>query len=305
MNIAVIGGAGFVGSALVRRLAPDHEVTVIDNFSRGEAVRLPKDVKVIKTDAREITPLDRYDLVYDFAARVYGVRDLYRDPAALLSDNIAITTAVLRAVVAGRVPLYFYVSSSCVYDFPGAKVPHVETDTNICDTSYGFSKVAGEQLVKWYAQQYGFAYKVARLFNVYGPGDSFQSPHVIPEFIQKAEAIRDGGSRGFEILGGGAQTRDFTYMDDVVEGILTIAAHGLPGTPYNIGTGREVSIKELAIMICSAIGVEDRIFVTAPVAKEDIQRRAADNRKLRALGWNPKVTLEDGISRMVRQAVVA
>src|SRR5438128_4375741 len=246
MNIAVIGGAGFVGSALVRELVKrDHKVVVYDNGSRGKNVT--EGAITIWTDGRLMPALEGFDMVYDFAARVYGVRDLYKDPAELLADNIAITIGVLKAVVAGKVPNYFYVSSSCVYDFPGAKVPHREDDTNICDTSYGFSKLAGEQLVKWYARQYGFVAKIARLFNVYGPGDSFQSPHVIPEFIKKAEEAKTTGK--FSILGTGDQSRDFTYMDDVVEGILAIAERGAHRQAYNIGTGRATLIREGATII--------------------------------------------------------
>src|SRR4029077_6648868 len=115
VNIAVIGGAGFVGSALVRRLHPEHKVTVFDNFSRGAHINLPVGVKVVSADAMDGIPsLHGFDWVYDFAARVYGVRDLYNDPARLLADNIRITTASLEAVVLAKVPNYFYVSSSCV-----------------------------------------------------------------------------------------------------------------------------------------------------------------------------------------------
>jgi nucleoside-diphosphate-sugar epimerase len=187
-----------------------------------------------------------------------------------------------------------------VYDFPGAKVPHQEDDTNICDTSYGFSKVAGEQLVRWYAAQYGFTYKIARLFNVYGPGDSFKSPHVIPEFIKKAEEAKRTGE--FRILGDGSQTRDFTWMDDTVAGILAIANLGSNGEAYNIGTGKAVSIRMLAEMICREFGVTPE-FISEPAPREDIQKRSADNTKLRRLGWFPKMKLEDGIRRLIPIAV--
>ena len=305
MNIAVIGGAGFVGSALVRRLIPDHEVTVYDNFSRGVPSNLPAGVHAITADLREDwVNLSGFDLVYDLAARVAGARDLYRDPATLLSDNLRITSTVLDAVATAKIPTYFYVSSSCVYDFPGAKVPHVEEDTNICDTSYGFSKVIGEQLTKWYAVQYGFTAKMARLFNVYGPGDSLQSPHVIPEFLRKAEEAKTSGV--FPIFGSGAQTRDFTWLGDVVEGLLTIAEKGAHLQPYNVGTGRQVSISRLAEIVCEAAGVSPK-FVTedVPPPPEDIQLRASDNTKLRSLGWEPKMTLEQGIALMVKERVAA
>jgi UDP-glucose 4-epimerase len=295
VNIAVIGGAGFVGSALSRALIERGEdVTVFDNASRGRIENVPVQATFVRTDASNVMDLRGFDWVYDFAARVYGVRDLYKDPADMLAYNMTVTNAVLKAAM--EVPNYLYVSSSCVYDFPGAKVPHQEDDTNICDTSYGFSKVAGEQLVRWYAAQYGFSYKVARLFNVYGPGDSFKSPHVIPEFITKAEDAKTTGE--FRILGDGSQTRDFTWMDDTVAGIMAIADVGANGEAYNVGTGRAVSIRALAEIICREVGVSPK-FVSELAPREDIQRRSADNTKLRRLGWFPKMKLEDGIRRLI------
>lgn len=297
MNIAVIGGAGFVGSALVRALlAQGHVVTVFDNVSRGSASNLPTQAALIQMDAKDLHYIGEFDTVYDLAARVYGVRDLYKNPADLLADNIAITTAIARAAVRSRIPRYVYVSSSCVYDFPGAVVPHREEDTNICDTSYGFSKLAGEQIVRWYARQYEFELRIVRLFNVFGPGDSMQSPHVIPEFIRKAHRAKETGT--FEILGSGAQTRDFTWLDDCVRGILAAAIVGISGEVYNVGTGREVSILDLANIVCDIVGVQPQ-FVHGAVAKEDIQRRSANSDKLKGLGWTPEVSLEEGVRRLV------
>ena len=293
MNVAVVGGAGFVGSALVRALIEQGQsVTVFDNFSRGVEQNLPEGAAPVHMDAKDLRYIGPFQVVYDLAARVYGVRDLYKNPADLLADNIAITSAILRAATNSRVPRYVYVSSSCVYDFPGAEVPHREDDTDICDTSYGFSKVAGEQLCRWFARQYGFDLRIVRLFNVFGPGDSFQSPHVIPEFIRKAREARGTGT--FEILGSGRQTRDFTWHNDCVRGILVAAILGAPSEAYNIGTGREVSVNALAHMVCDEIGVTPE-FIHVPAPAEDIQRRAANADKLKALGWSPEVSLEAGI----------
>ncbi len=303
MNVAVVGGAGFIGSRLVKRLVEDdQQVTVFDNFSRGKPTNLPDGITLVTADAKDGgMNLRGFDWVYDFAARVAGARDLYKDPAILLSDNLRITSSVLQAVVDGQVPNYFYVSSSCVYDFPGAKVPHVEEDTNICDTSYGFSKVIGEQLTKWYARQYGFNVRIARLFNVYGPGDSFLSPHVIPEFLRKAEEARTTGE--FAILGDGTQTRDFTWMGDVIEGLLTITDRGTHLQPYNIGTGKQHSIRQLAELVCEVAGLSGIRFTmeSTPPPKEDIQKRAADNTKLRGLGWEPLTDLRTGITAMLME----
>lgn len=300
MNVGCVGGAGFIGSAFVRKMITlGADVTVYDNFSRGTPKNLPDSVKLVKADAKEGgLNLRGMDWVVDFAARVAGARDLYNDPAPLLSDNIRITDSSLRAVVDCEVPNYFFVSSSCVYDFPGAKVPHVEDDTQICDTSYGFSKVVGEQMTNWYAKQFGFSARIVRLFNVYGQNDSPLFSHVIPDFFLKAEAIKKGEATTFPILGDGSQTRDFTWMDDVIEGLVMVMMSGEHLQPYNIGTGVETSVRRLAELVCEIVGVPIPAFPSELVAKEDIQRRAADASRLRSLGWRPETDLRAGLQRM-------
>lgn len=312
MKVLVVGGAGFVGSHVVTLLHErGHYVTVADNLSRGAESNLPDTCTFLCCDARDIKAdlAERYDIIYDFAARVYGVRDLYARPADLLAENVEVTISLLRAAVCGKIKRYVYISSSCVYDHLNARVPHREDDIGLCDTSYGLSKLFGEELCRYYARQHGLSVPIARLFNVYGPRDSFQSPHVIPDFMRKAWAVVRRGAREFPIIGDGNQTRDFTWVEDAAAGILAVGEHGTSGEAYNIGTGREISIKSLAWKICDLFSASvaepspaagaAAVFRYDPAPPEDIRRRAASTGKARdVLGWEAKTTLAEGLFRV-------
>lgn len=313
-TILVAGGAGFVGAHVVKGLLQQgHEVVVLDNCSRGQEENLPDGCSFIKGDIRQLQArlrgvMEEYEVstLYDFAARVYGVKDLYKNPAELLVDNVEMTRILLQAA-AGRVKKYVYISSSCVYDFAGVQVPHVETDVCPCDTSYGWSKLFGEALTRFFAEQYGFETRLLRLFNVYGPGDSMQSAHVIPELTYKAWRVRERLAEEIPLIGDGFQTRDYTYVDDVAAGILAVAEKGRHGLAYNLGTGRETTVQELAHIICRTVGlpVSAVRFSHLPAPKEDIRRRAADIRRVTAhTGWTPTVKLEDGIRRVVLESLL-
>ena len=313
MKTVVAGGAGFVGGYVVERLlAQGHEVTVLDNLSRGKVSNLPDKGDMRTMDVRYVAALDLRgaDRVYDFAARVFGVRTLYSEPADLLAYNLEVTVALLKAAAAAGVRDYVYVSSSCIYDHPKARVPHREDDIGLCDTSYGLSKLVGEELCRYYAQQYDVRVRTVRLFNVYGPRDSFVGAHVIPDFIRKAWRVAKGETREFSIIGDGSQTRDFTWVDDAADAIVVVADKGSPGEAYNVGTGRELTMYALAMKVCDLFGLKmaggahvanagQPYFTFEEAPRQDIQRRSASVVKIaRDTGWKPEVGLEEGLRRV-------
>lgn len=308
-EVMVTGGAGFVGSHLVTAL---HErgahVTVIDNCSRGAKGNLEElgdAIKFVEWDLDMEAPnFFKADLVFDLAAVVFGVRHLYEEGADILTTNLRITQNVLEAAVSFYVKRLIYVSSSCVYDFEGVSVPHVESDVRFPESSYGQSKYIGEVLCHAYAEQHGIDIRMARLFNVYGPGDSGNSPHVIPDFMRKAHAIKVAKDAGqapgpFVMIGDGEQTRSFCYVDDIVDGLLSLG--GTPqGGPhvYNIGTEDAVCMNVLASKIMKMYGIAKwpTQGVTAP--SMDVRERSADITLAKTfLEWEPKVDLETGLAR--------
>lgn len=285
---------------------------MVDNYQRGHETNL-KSLKEIAPGALQVWSGDLTDfdvaskalsgisIVFDLAAHVCGIRDLHCMPADLVFNNLALTRNVAKASMRAGARVV-YGSSSCVYDFRGAKIPHEENQIGLPFTHYGWSKLVGERV---YAackdQDPSFSYCVARIFNVYGPKESYLSPHVIPEFIQKA--FRCKASRtDFEILGNGHQTRGFTYVNDIVEGLIMLAESDFQGEVVNLGSPQETRVLDLANMILKHIGVDSRgiEFRFAPAHPLDVQRRAASIEKAkRLLDWYPKTSLHEGLTKTI------
>lgn len=311
-KVVVTGGAGFVGSHLVGELADrGASVKVFDNFSRGTPENLEGlrgKIDLITQDLARMSPdLLTADVVFDLAAAVFGVRHLYKKGADLLTLNLRITQNVLEAIAKDEVPRLVYVSSSCAYDFAGARVPHVEEDVQFPESCYGQSKFIGEAMCHALAEQYGTDIRMARLFNVYGPGDSGNSPHVIPDFMRKADAIarakKDGHGGGpFEMIGDGEQTRAFCYIDDIVEGLLLLGSEylevPLKDRIYNFGNADEVRMIAIAAMIKVMYGIGAHPFSFIPAPDMDVRRRSADITRARTdLNWEPEVGLKEGLEK--------
>jgi len=307
----VAGGAGFVGCYLVELLlSQGWKVTVLDNFTRGNFDHLPDGILVWNADVQDLAPETLrgagVDIIFDLAAQVYGVRDLYAKPGKLLKNNLEVTCHLIGCAVRAEITKYVFVSSSCIYDHAGVKVPHREDDIGLCNTSYGLSKLVGEELLRYVAQETGLPVRIARLFNVYGAHDSWNSTHVVPDFMRKAWRLATGRSTDFPIIGDGLQTRDFTFAPDVARGILAVAERGGPCVPYNLGTGREISMRNLARLIVPLFGLDPArvTFVHEEAPPEDIRRRSADpSRAFQDLDWEPTVELEQGL-RHVKDAIV-
>lgn len=300
----VTGGAGFIGANLVRKLLDlGAKVIVFDNLERGrmENLKAVEDqIDIFKVDiTKGELPNVKADYVFHLAAKVFGVRRLHTDVANLMSSNIMGDIQVFRWAAKQGVQRLVYASSSCVYDFPGVSVPHVEYEEGIPNTFYGLSKFVGEKLLEAFKEDGLLEWSIARLFNVYGPLESLKSPHVIPEFFIKAYKILTGATKEFEIIGDGEQTRSFLFVDDAVEGLVRLAV--TPKAAYevfNLGTNREMKIKDLAVLVLKTVGIDPKEvrFVHVPAPPRDIRRRSADYSKAKKiLDWQPRVDLEEGL----------
>jgi len=303
----VTGGAGFLGSHLVDALLEDgYDVTVIDSLERGTAENLSHcldRITFIHRDLREpsqiLTPTGDY-LVFDFAAKVFGVRHLYETPWTLMTDNIQITMNNLRRW--SNAKKYVYISSSCVYDFNEAPIPHKEGDFGYLNSFYGWGKIFGELCCQALDEEKGFNYTVIRPFNTYGPRETLLYPHVIPDFIRKGYDCKYRGVKTFEILGDGKQTRSFTYSSDAVSGIMLGAKLG-EKTAYNISSPEETTIMELAELIWDIMDINpEPVFKPAPT-KEVKKRYASTLKAEQELGWKAKVDLKEGLKRTVEWMV--
>jgi len=310
MNVAVTGGSGFIGSHLVDHLLThDCHVTVLDSLERGSADNLPKThqrLTVKKVDLLDCSDLGRelteIEVLFDLAAKVSGNRELYQSPADLLATNLGITMNVAKAAAKAQVDRVVFASSSCVYDSPSPRIPHAESDLALpLQSYYGWSKLIGEIIYSAYADQFGLKVGTARIFNAYGPRESFRSPHVIPEFVKKAFELKAGKRTAFEVLGDGNQTRSFLYVSDAVSGLVKLAESDYCEA-FNFGSDKEVKIADLAESILRRFGLdpEQVKFQYEPLNPIDVKRRAADISKARtSLRWEPRIDLEEGLTNTI------
>jgi len=299
MKILVTGGAGFIGSHIVDRLVQEgYEIAVVDNLSTGKRRQVNRAAKFYRTDIRSgwlerVFRRERPVVVCHHAAQM-DVRRSVRDPVFDAETNILGMLNVLRhAIKYGVRRVLFASSGGAVYGEP-EKLPVSEDHPVRPASPYGISKAVGDEYLRYFREADGLEFVSLRYANVYGPR---QDPHgeagVVGIFTQKMLL----GEQPI-INGNGRQTRDFVYVDDVVEAnvaALNTAAHGI----YNVGTGRETSVNELFSLLAGLINPAIR-EVHGPAKKGEQQRIALDASKFhRELDWEPKVSLEDGLARTV------
>jgi UDP-glucose 4-epimerase len=300
MRVLVTGGAGFIGSHLTDALlARGDEVTVVDDLSRGRVARLDEQAAMHKlsiTDAAPLTALVRQlrpELICHLAAQI-DVRVSVASPAGDAQTNAVGTVNVLEAARAADARVLFCSTGGALYG-RDAPIPSLEDVLPLPESPYGVAKYCAEQYVGLYNRLHGCRHTILRLANVYGPRqDPAGESGVIPIFCARMLA----GDRPV-IYGDGTQTRDYVYVGDAVASFLAAADQGRPGI-WNVGTGLETSVLDLARLIGQAAGrTVDPQF--APPRPGELQRSAlAAERAQRDLGWTPAVPLADGAARVYR-----
>ncbi|MGK2957159.1 MAG: NAD-dependent epimerase/dehydratase family protein [Acidimicrobiales bacterium] len=300
-DLLVVGGAGFIGSALVRELATSHKVRVLDDMSTGKAVNVEG---VANAELVVGSLLDRalvaetfkgIDVVFHLAC--LGVRHSIHSPELNHDVNATGTLQLLEAARAANISRFVYTSTSEVYG-TATSVPMPEVHPTLPHTVYGGSKLAGEAYVRAYHCTYGMPTVVLRPFNAYGPRSHHEgdSGEVIPKFILRA-------MNGLSplIFGDGTQTRDFTYVEDTARGIAAAAtSQEAIGATINLGSGLEIPVSELADFVLEATGRTDVKPEHRPERPGDILRLLADSSlAVELLDWRPTVDLKTGISKLL------
>jgi UDP-glucose 4-epimerase len=286
MRVVVTGGAGFIGSHLAAHLAErGFRVVAVDNLERASAVKRLEDagVPLVVGDVRHVD-LPPADAVVHAAAYI-SVDESWERPYDYMWNNAATTARVAKQCAETGARL-IYISSAAVYGEP-QRLPIDENHPTRPLSPYGFSKLAGEQVAQMLVPKAA----VLRLFNVYGPGQTGPYAGVITKFIERAK-------RGLPpvIYGDGTQTRDFVHVADVARFVEVVLDRGAAGI-FNVGTGRAVSIRELAAIVMRLAGLGGEPLY-GPPRPGDIKHSAADVTKARALGWEPRVPLEEGLRRL-------
>ena len=296
MRFLVTGGAGFLGVALANRLARDaHQVRVIDDLSAGDAARLDERVLFTRGDVADRpklwTLLQDVDCVYHLAARVL-VSESILYPREYNEVNVGGTVSVMEAMRDAGVRRVVLTSSGAIYG-EQAEQPVREDQTPNPQSPYAVSKLAAEYYVRTIGALWGIETVILRVFNAYGPGQNLPPfhPPVVPRFLH--QALR-GGS--LIVFSGGGQTRDFVYVDDVVEALVAAAtAADVDRRIINVGCGRQTSINELASLV-SEVAEREIEVLHSPAESGGVSHLCADiSIAHRLLGYEPWVDLAQGL----------
>lgn len=300
MRVLITGGAGFIGAALANRLAAEgHHVRVLDDLSAGDPARLDRRVVFTRGDVRDVpklwTLLQGISCVYHLAARV-SVPESVLYPREYNDVNVGGTVALMQAARDAGVGRVVFASSGALY---GDQItqPVSETAWPHPRSPYAVSKLASELYVNTLGELYGIETVSLRIFNAYGAGQFVPAAHapVIPFFLKQALA---GGS--VIVFGTGQQTRDFVYIDDVVDALVAASeATGVNRQVINVGSGQETSIRALVDFIGEAIGSEVH-SLHSQADTGGVSRLVADLTRARALlGYAPKVDVRTGLRLML------
>ncbi len=316
-KILVTGGAGFIGSKLVKSLVNrGATVTVVDNLWRGKTSNLEGVPGFnISTDLirADLTSYDKclaifrnFDLVYHLADVVAGIDFVFSNEQWLFRENILINTNVLSACVENGIQKYVYVGTACSFPrelqgkTPGKIVALAEKKTYPAspESSYGWSKLMGEYEAELAQRSGKIRIGILRLHNVYGAGAPYADrAQALPALCRKI--IR---GEPYIVYGSGDQYRDFLHVDDVVHGLLRMPEYGLNKGVIQIGTGRAVRIKEAALFIAKLgeeiLGKKTKPVFDTSLPEGDFGRVAVLDRAKSILGWEPQIKFEDGVRSM-------
>ena len=299
MNILVTGGAGFIGSHLVRHLlAKGEKVTALDNLSTGLAENLPPEAKLVEMDILDeelpkVVAAGAFDAIVHLAAQTM-VDTSIKDPLLDTRENLLGTVHVLEAARAANVKRVIFASTAAVYgDVKEDDLPVREAQPTLPLSFYGLSKLSVEKYLEMYEKLYGMEYVVLRFANVYGErqGDGGEGG-VISIF---AKAVAEG--RDITIYGDGEQTRDFVYAGDIAEGILAALRTEEVNAAYNLSTQTETSLRELVSLLAEIRGREIVPKYGAEREGDIYKSMLSNSRARRGLDWQPATTLAEGLRR--------
>lgn len=298
MRLLVTGGAGFIGSHVVKILLKgEHKVTVYDNLSSGHEEQIPKTAKFIKGDLLDQTSLEAalkgHDAVVHMAAKI-EVGESVKKPVEFAQNNIIGTVKLLEAMKNANVKKIIFSSSACVYGSP-AKIPIKEEDPiGIQENPYGITKISMEQFCMLYHRLFSFDVIILRYFNPYGPGELHEpETHAIPNFVKAALQ-----KRPIPLYWKGEQIRDFIYIDDLAEAhVLPLNLSGLH--IYNVGSQNGVKVIDVIKKIFELVGYEVS-YKDLGERKGDVAKLVASAEKIKKeLAWQAKIDLEEGLRRTI------
>jgi GDP-L-fucose synthase len=296
-RVWVAGHRGMVGSAIVRRLAQQ-------NVHLQTVDRSTLDLRS-KPDVAAWVESHRPQVVILAAAKVGGILANASYPVDFLEDNLAIELAVIGAAAHGGVEKLVFLGSTCIYpkfaDQPIREEALLTGSLEPTNEWYAIAKIAGLKLAQAYRRQHGFDFISVMPTNLYGPKDNFdlESSHVLPALLRKADDAKRAGAGAITVWGTGTPRREFLHVDDLADAVVFLTENYSQEEHINIGTGEDVSIRDLAGLVCDVVGFRGEIEFDA--SKPDgTPLKCSDISRLRGLGWSPTIDLRTGLKRTYR-----
>lgn len=294
-KIYVAGHGGLVGSAIVRTLHKNGYENIITRSQHELDLRNQQAVE-------DFFSLERPEYVFLAAAKVGGIVANNTYPAEFIYDNLLISTNVIHAAYKCGVKKLLFLGSSCIYPRmcpqPMKEEYLLSGLLEPTNEPYALAKITGIKMCQSYNRQYGTNFISCMPTNLYGPHDNYhpQNSHVIPGMIVKMHEAKKRGDKQVVLWGTGAPFREFLYVDDLADACVFLMQHYNENDFVNIGTGNEVTIRELAELVKRVVGFEgDLIFDTSK--PDGTPRKLLDVSKLHALGWQAKMSLEKGLQK--------
>jgi len=292
-KIFVAGHRGMVGSALMRRF----EAEAFSNVVTRERAQLDltDEFAVAKFFAEE-----RPDIAIIAAAKVGGIKANNDYPVEFLVENLRIQNNVIRAAYENGVRKLLFLGSSCIYPkFAPQPIPEsalLSGPLEPTNEAYAIAKIAGIKLCQAYAREYGANFISAMPTNLYGPNDNFdlETSHVLAALLRKAHEAKTRNDRKLVVWGTGKPRREFLHVDDLAFACLLLLEKYDSPEIINVGCGEDISIRELAELICDVVGFDGELAWDTN-KPDGTPRKLLDVTKLHALGWKPAITLRDGI----------
>ena len=295
-KIYVAGHRGMVGSAIVRALQSKGFTNLVLRTSGELDLREQQAV-------RDFFQTEKPDYVFLAAAKVGGIKANATYPAEFLYDNLMIQNNVIHQSYEQQVKKLLFLGSSCIYPKmapqPLKEEYLLSGPLEPTNDAYAVAKIAGIKMCESYRKQYGCNFISAMPTNLYGPNDNYdlQNSHVLPALIRKFHEAKEQGKSTVEIWGTGTPRREFLHVDDLAEAALFLMENYHDLLFVNVGSGSDLEIKSLALMIKDIVGFSGELeFDTSK--PDGTPRKLMDSGKLYALGYRPKITLEEGIRRV-------
>jgi GDP-L-fucose synthase len=297
MKLFIAGHQGMVGAALVRRFRAEPGVTLL--------LRRRAELDLTRADAVEaFFAQEKPDVAIIAAAKVGGIHANATYPADFLFDNLAIASNTIHAAFRNRTGRVLFLGSSCIY--PKLAPQPMPEDCLLTSAleptneAYAIAKIAGLKLCQAYRKQHGVLFHSAMPTNLYGPSDNYhpQNSHVLPALIRRFDEAREADKPEVVAWGTGSPRREFLHVDDLADACAFLLRLPNPPDWINVGTGEDVTIRELTEQVAGAVGYRGRIGWDA--SKPDgTPRKLLDVSKLSGLGWKARISLTEGLARTV------